>query len=147
MNSDCLLEIGHCLLNSEKAGNPPPPRSVTVDLYREVKRLHKGLRAIQEEMESELAKSQGVWDDRAITYLAGREEELLDLIEEPAGQCRCDRCNCLPGAGITDMGKALEAGWFFTPPTSAPDAPDAYCPKYAAFLAWAFGPQPAEDRW
>lgn len=35
------------------------------------------------------------------------------------------------------MSTAIDAGWWFTAPTAAPDAPDAYCPDCARFLKWA----------
>jgi len=50
--------------------------------------------------------------------------------------CACDRCG-KSGDGM-DMGAAVAAGWFFTLPTAAPDAPDAYCPECAEFLSWSF---------
>lgn len=47
----------------------------------------------------------------------------------------CDRCG-KHGDGMT-MSQAADAGWWFTPPTDAPDGPDAYCPECAAFLRHA----------
>ena len=46
--------------------------------------------------------------------------------EEPA----CARCGAL-SEGLS-MDRAISAGWWFTPPTSAPDAPDGYCPACVA---------------
>jgi hypothetical protein len=44
----------------------------------------------------------------------------------PDAEPGCDRCG-KPSGGL-NMGQAIDAGWWFTPPTAAPDAPDAYCP-------------------
>lgn len=93
MTDKRLREISICILCSEPAGSPPPPRWCAIELLREVRRLRR---------------------------------------RPPC----CDRCG--KSGDEMHMGEAVGKGWFFTPPTSVPDAPDAYCRDCAAFLSWAF---------
>lgn len=80
------------------------------------------------------------WSSR----LREQVEKAAGELEELAVGMTCDRCGKAPPLPEMTMGAAEDAGWFFNPPTGAPDCPDSYCPDCARFLAWAFTTVPSE---